>query len=101
MDGSGVNEGVDWCSQKEVGGNGDHKGVQIAKSKCVESWLCWYTSEFNAVLSQCRDKRTAHGLFDSKPDLALELLSMVVAEQPLAAEEVAFEHSFVICLALL
>ena len=98
VSGTRVNEGVDQNSQKEIGGNRDCKGVQVVKSRWVESWLCWCTSEFNAVLSWCRDKRTAHGFSDSEPDLALEVLSMMVVEQPLAAEEVAFEQSFTTCL---
>ena len=77
--------------------NGDHKGVWIVKSRCIESWLCQCTSEFNAVLRQCRDKRTAHGFFDSKLDMASEVLSMMVAEQPLAVEDVVFEQSFTTC----
>ena len=85
MSGTRVYEGADQSIRNKVGGNGDRKGVQIVKSRCVESWLCRCTSEFNAVLSWCRVKRTAHGFFDSEPDLALEVLSMTVAEQPLAA----------------
>ena len=55
-------------------------------------------SEFNAVLNWHRVLRTAHGFFDSVPDLALKLLFMVVAEQALAAEEDIFGHSLVMCL---
>ena len=87
MGGSGVNEGADWCSWKEVGGNGNHKGIWIVKSRCIELGLHWCTGEFNTVLSQCGDKRTAYGFFNSKLDLASELLSVVVAEQPLAVED--------------
>ena len=75
---SRVDKGADWCSWKDVGGNGDHKGVWIVKSGCIELWLHWCTSEFNAVLSWCRDKRTAYRFFDSKPDLASEVLSVLV-----------------------
>ena len=39
--------------------------------------------------------------FDSVPDLVLEFLSVAEAEQALAAEEVALEHSFVMCPVLL
>ena len=74
--------------QNKVKGNGDCKGVWIVKSRCIESWLHRCTGEFNAVLSRCGVKRTAHRLFDSKPDLASEVLSMTVAERPLAAEDV-------------
>ena len=80
VNGSRVDEGVDWGSWEEVGGNGDHKGVCIVKSGCIELWLHWCTGEFNTVLSQCGDKRTAHRFFDSEPDLASELLSVAVAE---------------------
>ena len=97
MSGTRVYEGADWSIQNKVGGNGDHKGVQIVKSGCIESWLHRCTGEFNAVLSQCGVKRTAHGFFDSEPDLASEVLSMTVAEQPLAAEDVALEQSFATC----
>ena len=45
--------------------------------------------------------RTAHGFFDSMPDLALELLSVAVVEQALAVEEVALEHSLLMCPVLL
>ena len=93
-----VNEGVDQGSQKKIRSKRDHKGVQIVKSRCIESWLHRCTSEFNTVLSQCRDKRTAHRFFDSMLDLALEVLSVMVAEQPLAAEEVTFQQSFTTCL---
>ena len=41
--------------------------------------------------------RTAHGFFDSVPDLASELLSMVEVERALAVEEVALEHSLAMC----
>ena len=80
-----------------VRGNGDCKGVQIVKSGCVESWLHRCTGEFNAVLSQCGVKRTAHGFFDSKPDLALDVLSVMVVERPLAVEDIALEQSFTTC----
>ena len=80
MSGTGVYEGVDRSIWNMVRGNGDCKGVQIVKSGCVESWLHRCTGEFNAVLSQCKVKRTAHGFFDSEPDLALEVLSMTVVE---------------------
>ena len=98
VSGTGVNEGVDQSSQKEIRGNGDCKGVCVVKSGCIETWLHWCTSELNTVLSQCRDKRTAHGFFDSKPDLASEVLSMMVAGRPLAVEDIAFEQSFTTCL---
>ena len=61
--GTRVNEGADRGSQKEIRGNRDHKGVWVVKSRCIELWLCRCTSEFNTVLSQCEDKRTAHGFF--------------------------------------
>ena len=93
MSGTGVYEAADRSIRNMVGGNGDCKGVQIVKSRCVESWLHRCTGEFNAVLSQCGVKRTAHGFFDSKPDLALEVLSMTV-------EDVALEQSFATCLPL-
>ena len=80
MSGTRVYEGMDWSIQNKVGGNGDCKGVWIVKSRCVELWLHRCTGEFDAVLSRCGVKRTAHRLFDSKPDLALEVLSMTVAE---------------------
>ena len=80
MSGTGVYEGVDWSISNMVGGNRDCKGVWIVKSGCVESWLCRCTGEFNAVLSWCGVKRTAHGFFDSEPDLALEVLSVMVVE---------------------
>ena len=83
-----------------VGGNRDCKGVWIVKSRCVELCLHRCTSEFNAVLSWCRVKRTAHGFFDSEPDLASEVLSMTVAERPLAAEDIALEQSFATNLCL-
>ena len=66
---------MDWRIQNKVRGNRDYKGVQIVKSGCIESWLHRCTSEFNAVLSWCGDKRTAHRFFDSKLDLASEVLS--------------------------
>ena len=97
VSGTRVNEGTDQGCQKEIGGDRDCKGVQVVKSRCIESWLCGCTGEFNAVLSQCRDKRTAHISFDSEPDLASDVLSVTVVEQPLAAEEVAFEHFFATC----
>ena len=80
VSGTGVYEGMDQSIWNKIGGNGDCKGVHIVKSRCVESWLCRCTSEFNAVLSQCGVKRTAHGFFDSEPDLASEVLSMMVVE---------------------
>ena len=80
MSGTRVYEGADWSIQNKVGGNGDHKGVQIVKSGCVELWLHRCTGEFNAVLSWCGVKWTAHGFFDSEPDLASDMLSMTVAE---------------------
>ena len=92
-----VNEGMDWGCWKEIGGDGDCKGVRVVKSGCVESWLHRCTGEFNAVLSQCRDKRIAHGFFDSKPGLASEVLSVMVAERPLAVEDITFEQSFTAC----
>ena len=49
--GSRVNEGADWDGWKEIRGNGDHKGVCVVKSRCIELWLCRCTSEFNTVLS--------------------------------------------------
>ena len=94
MSGTRVYEGADRSIWNMVGGNGDCKGVQIVKSRCIESWLHRCTSEFNTVLSRCRVKRTAHGFFDSEPDLALEVLSVMVAERPLAAEDIALEQSF-------
>ena len=94
---TGVDEGTDQSIWNEIGGNGDCKGVQIVKSRCIESWLCRCTGEFNAVLSQCGVKRTADGFFDSEPDLALEVLSMMVAEWPLAAEVITLEQSFTTC----
>ena len=45
--------------------------------------------------------RTAHGFFDSVLDLVLELLSMVEAEQALVVEDIALEHSLVMCPVLL
>ena len=92
---------MDVSGWKEVIDKGNHEGIRIVKSRCVYSWLLWCTSEFNAVLSWCRVLRTAHGFFDSMPDLALKLLSMVVAEQALVAEEDAFEHSLAMCLVFL
>ena len=80
MSGTRVYEGVDWSIQNKVRGNRDHKGVWIVKSGCIESWLRRCTSDFNAVLSRCGVKGTAHGFFDSEPDLAWEVLSMMVAE---------------------
>ena len=100
MSRTGVDEGTDQSIWNEIGGNGDCKGVQIVKSRCIESWLCRCTNEFNAVLSQCGVKRTAHGFFDSKLDLALEVLSVTVAERPLVAEDIALEQSFATCLPL-
>ena len=97
MSGTGVYEGVDWSIQNKVRGHGDCKGVRIVKSGWVESWLRRCTGEFNAVLSRCGVKRTAHGFFDSELDLALEVLSVMVVERPLAAEDVALEQSFAIC----
>ena len=97
--GTGVYEGTDQSIWNKI--NRDCKGVQIVKSRCIESWLHRCTSEFNAVLSQCRVKRTAHGFFDSKLDLASEVLSVTVAERPLAAEDIALEQSFTTCLPLL
>ena len=95
--GTRVYEGTDRSIWNKVRGNRGHKGVWIVKSRWVESWLRRCTGEFNAVLSQCEVKRTAHGFFDSELDLALEVLSMMVAEQPLAAEDVALEQSFATC----
>ena len=66
VSGTGVNEGMDQGCWKEIKGNGDCKRVWVVKSRCVESWLRRCTSEFNTVLSWCRDKRTAHGFFDSE-----------------------------------
>ena len=91
VSGTGVYEGMDRSIQNKVGGNGDCKGVWVVKSRSIESWLYRCTSEFNAVHSRCRDKRTAHGFFDSKPDLASEILSVTVAERPLAVEDVTLE----------
>ena len=65
------------------------------------SWLHGCTGEFNAVLNWCGVLRTAHGFFDSMPDLASEFLSMAEAEQALAAEEVTLEHSLAMCPVLL
>ena len=100
MSGTKVYEGMDQSIQNKVGGNRDCKGVWIVKSRCVESWLRRCTGEFNAVLSQCGVKRTAHRFFDSEPDLASEVLSVTVAERPLAAEDVALEQSFATNLCL-
>ena len=100
MSGTGVYEGADRSIWNKVRGNGDHKGVQIVKSRCSELWLHRCTGEFNAVLSWCRDKRTAHRFFDSKPGLASEVLSVTVVEQPLAVEGIALEQSFATCLPL-
>ena len=61
----------------------------------------WCTSEFNAVLNRCGVLRTAHGFFDSVPDLVSELLSMVEVEQALVVAEVALEHSLAMCPVLL
>ena len=97
MSGTRVYEGMDRSIWNEVRGNGDCKGVWIVKSGCVESWLHRCTGEFNAVLSWCRVKRTAHGFFDFKLDLASEVLSMTVVEWPLAVEDVALEQSFTTC----
>ena len=97
MSGTGVYEGAYRSIWNMVGGNGDCKGVRIVKSGCVELWLCRCTGEFNAVLSRCRVKRTAHRFFDSELDLASEVLSVTVAERPLAAEDVALEQSFATC----
>ena len=80
VSGTGVYEGTDWSSWNKIGGNRDCKGVQVVKSGCIELWLHRYTGEFNTVLSWCRDKRTAYGFFDSEPDLASEVLSVMVAE---------------------
>ena len=41
--------------------------------------------------------KVAHRFFDSELDLASEVLSVMVAEQPLAAEDVALEQSFTTC----
>ena len=100
MSGTGVYEGAYRSIWNMIGGNRDCKGVQIVKSGCIESWLRRCTGEFNAVLSQCGVKRTAHGFFDSELDLALEVLSMTVVERPLAAEDIALEQSFATCLPL-
>ena len=97
MSGTRVYEGTDWSSQKQIRGNGDCKGVQVVKSRCVELWLHRCTSEFNTILSECRNKRTAHGFFDSEPDLVLEVLSITVVEQPLAAEDITLEQYFITC----
>ena len=80
MSGTGVYEGTDWSIWNKVGGNRDRKGVWIVKSGWVELWLRRCTGEFNAVLSWCGVKRTAHRFFDSELDLALEVLSMMVVE---------------------
>ena len=80
VSGTGVYEGTDQSSQNKIRGNRDCKGVQVVKSRCIELWLWRCTGEFNAVLSQCGDKRTAHGFVDSELDLASEVLSMMVAE---------------------
>ena len=100
MSGARVYEGMDWSIWNKVRGNGDCKGVWVVKSRCIESWLCRCTGEFNAVLSWCRVKRTAHGFFDSEPDLASEVLFVTVVEHPLAAEDVALEESFATYLPL-
>ena len=101
MSGTGVYEGADRSIWNMVRGNRDCKGVRIVKSGCVESWLRRCTSEFNTILSRCGVKRTAHGFFDSEPDLASEVLSVTVAERPLAVEDIALEQSFATCLPLL
>ena len=101
MSGTGVNEGADQSIQNKVRGNGDHKEVRIVKSGCIESWLCRCTGEFNTVLSWCGVKRTAHSFFDSEPVLASEVLSVMAAERPLAAEDVILEQSFATCPPLL
>ena len=101
MSGTGVYEGADRSIWNKVGGNREHKGVWIVKSRCVESWLHRCTGDFNAVLSWCRVKRTAHRFFDSEPDLASEVLSVMVVERPLAAEDIALEQSLATCLPLL
>ena len=80
VSGTRVYEGMDQSIWNKIRGNGDCKGVQVIKSGCIELWLYRCTSEFNEVLSQCGVKRTADGFFDSEPDLALEVLSMMVAE---------------------
>ena len=80
--GTRIYEGMDQSSQNKVGSYRDFKRVWIVKSGCIESWLCRCTSEFNTVLSWCGDKRTAHIFFDSKLDLASEVLSMMVVERP-------------------
>ena len=97
VSGTRVYEGMARSSWNKIGGNRDCKGVWVVKSRCIELWLCRCTSEFNTVLSQCGDKRTAYRFFDSKLDLALEVLSMTVVEQPLAAEDVTLEQSFATC----
>ena len=94
MSGTRVYEGVDRSIWNMVGGNRDCKGVCIVKSRCIELWLGRCTGEFNPVLSRCGVKRTAHGFFDSEPDLASDVLPMMVAERPLAAEDVVLEQSF-------
>ena len=91
MSGTGVYEGADRSIWNMVRGNGGCKGVWIVKSGCVESWLRRCTGEFNAVLSRCGVKRTAHGFFDSKLDLTLEVLSVMVAE------DVTLEKYFATC----
>ena len=100
MSGTRVYGGVDQSIRNMVRGNGDCKGVWIVKSRCIELWLHRCTGEFNAVLSQCGVKRTAHRFFDSEPDLASEVLSVTVAERPLAAEDIALEQSFATNLCL-
>ena len=80
MSGTGVYECADRGIQNKVRGNGDCKGVWVVKSRCIELWLRRCTGEFNAVLSRCGDKRTAHEFFDSELDLALEVLSVMVVE---------------------
>ena len=101
MSGTGVYEGADWSIWNKVRANVDCKGVWIVKSGCIELWLHRCTSEFNAILSWCGVKSTAHRFFDSKPDLTLEVLSVMVVEQPLAVGDVALEQSFATCLPLL
>ena len=80
MSGTRVYEGADRSIWNKVRGNRDHKGVWIVKSRGIELWLCRCTSEFNAVLSWCGVKRTAHRFFDSELDLASEVLSVMVVE---------------------
>ena len=79
----------------------DTEGLRVRKSRCVESELHICTVEFNAVLSLCRDLRTA--LYFSKllelEEKASLLLSEAVATWALAlvAEVAALLQSLAMC----